>query len=167
MNKTIFNIDEKLSIIILSLISLFFSFVSICSPITGLISFLIVLVKSVIFIILPFIIYVMEKNSEKFKNIAGIYLVYFSFNLLIIILASVLHINEFVWLFFKFLFDLFVLLILLTSFFVFIDYVLQYVGIKSRMYSIIMKMVYVVANCISFPFLRFLDKKIINSKREK
>ena len=125
------------------------------------ISFLFVLIKSLIFIIVPLMVYLIEKNEIKFKKVGGIYASYFIVNLFVTIIVSFSFINgDFVktWVV---LFDFVNLFILLSSLFILIEQILLYAQIKNKVYSkTIMKIVYLVANFVSYPFLSIVDKKI-------
>ena len=77
MNKTILRLDLELSIMILSIISMLFSFLTSYVYITNFTSFLYVLIKSLVFVIVPLILYILERRSLEFKRIAGIYTSYF------------------------------------------------------------------------------------------
>lgn len=166
MNKTVFRLEKEISIIILSAITMLFTFISSYSPISGLVSFLFVFVKTFIFVLIPLIIYIIEKNELEFKRIAGIYTSYFIVNLLVTILASVSTINGVVPGLWKLLFDFINLVILLTSLFILVEQVLEYGQIKNKVYSnTIMKIVYTVGNFVSYPFLLYINKK--SNKRDE
>lgn len=168
MNRTFFKLEEEISIIILSLISIFFTFISGYSPINNLISFLFILVKSVIFIIVPLIVYLIEKNQMNFKKIGGIYASYFIVNLFVTVVVSFSFVNGAFVKMWVILFDFVNLVILLSSVFILIEYVLEYSGIKNKVYSnIVMKTVYLVANFVSYPFLLFINKKINKNSEMK
>lgn len=164
MNKTILRLDEEISIIILSCITMFFTFISSYSPVISLISFLFVVVKTIIFVVVPLIFYFLERNNMEFKKIAGIYTSYFIINLIVTIMASISFANGIVSVFWKFLFDLVNLVILLSSLFILGEKLLAYGKIKNKVYTnTIMKIVYLVANFISYPFLLFINKKSNNN----
>ena len=161
MNKTILRLDEWVSIVVLSGIAMLFTFISGYSPINSVISFLFVVVKCVIFVLIPSVMYLLEKNNMNFKRIAGIYASYFIINLLVTVLASVSVVNGIISNVWKFLFDLINLLILLSSALILIEQVLEYAQIKNKVYSnTIMRIVYLVANFVSYPLLMFINKKI-------
>lgn len=161
MEKTIFRLDKEISIMILSAITILFSFLSSYSTISNLFSFISVLLKSLIFVIIPLIIYVLEKNSLSLKKIAGIYAGYFIINLFVTIGISFSFINNSIYMLFKMLFDLVNLFILLSALFILIEQALNYSGVKSKIYSdIIMKFVYLIGTFVSNPFLIYINKKL-------
>lgn len=161
MNKTILRLDKEMSVMILSCLSIFFTFISSYSGVNNLISFLLIFVKTVIFVIVPLIIYLLERQCFEFKKIAGIYSSYFIINLIITILASVSFVNGIIPGIWKFLFDLINLIILLSSLFILIEQILYYGGIENKVYTnTIMRIVYLVANFISYPFIMFINKRI-------
>lgn len=160
MEKTVFNLNSRVSIIILSAISVLFSFISNYAQINSIISFLFIAVKASIFVVIPLIVYILEKQSLKFKKIAGIYTSYFVINFVITIIASVSIVNGIVPKIWAFLFNLTNLVILLSSVFILIEQVLNYREVKSKVYeNTIMKVVYAVGNFISYPFIAFINKK--------
>ena len=166
MNKTILKLDLELSIMILSLISMLFSFLTNYVYITSVTSFLYMLIKSFIFIIVPLIVYILEKRNLEFKKIAGIYTSYFIISMIVTLITSISVVNGHVPLILKGFFDGVNLLILLTSLFILIEQVLIYSDINSKIYSnTIMKIVYLIGNFVSYPFLAFIDKK--NKKNDK
>lgn len=161
MGKTFLKLDKEISIIILSIVTMLFAFISAYGPINNLVSFLFVLIKSLIFIIVPLIVYLAEKNELTFKKIGGIYASYFIVNLFVTIIASISVVNGVTLKIWQILFDLVNLVILLSSLFILIEQVLDYAQIKNKVYSnTIMKIVYLVANFVSYPFLLFISKKI-------
>lgn len=161
MKKTIFKLDEELSIMILSGIAMLFSFLSTYSPIGGLVSFVFVFLKSFIFFIVPFIIYMLEKHSLRLKKVASIYSGYFIIDLIATIFVSISFVNGMVPLLLKTIFDLINLIILLSSLFIFVEQLLLYSDIESKVYSnTIMYVVYLLGNFVSYPFISFVNKKI-------
>lgn len=167
MNKTFLKLEEELSIIFLSLIVMLFTFISNYSPINNIVSFLFVLVKSSIFIIVPLIVYLIEKSKMNFKKIGGIYASYFIINLFITVITSFSFVNGTFVKVWTMLFDFVNLVILLSSLFILIEQTLEYAQIKNKVYSnTVMKIVYLVANFVSYPFLMFINKKI-NKDSEK
>ena len=143
MKNTILKLNAEISISILSGIVMLFSFVSGYSPINSLVSFLLVFIKSFIFFIIPLLMYVLEKNNLKFKKVAGIYTSYFIINL-------------------------FTTIILLSSLLILIEQMLNYADVRSKVYSnTIMKLVYLVGNFISYPFLSFINKQIQDKDRDE
>lgn len=154
MEKTILGLNKQLSIMILSIVCMFFTFVSGYSNINNIVSFLLILVKSLIFIAVPFLFYTFEKKELEFKKIAGIYTAYFIINFLSIIFVSIVTIGIF-----KFIFDLVNLIILISCLAIFIEYILSYSGNDNKIYSnTVMKIVYLVGNFISYPFINFINK---------
>lgn len=168
MKKTSLRLNEEFSIMILSLLSMLFSFLSSYSPIGSLISFLFVFFKSFIFIVVPLLFYIIEKECGEFKKIAGVYASYFIINLFITIIVSISMVNGITVQLWKTLFDLVNLIILLSSLSVFVEKVLDYSGIKSKVYSnIIMRAIYFVGDLVSYPFLIFINNKIIKKRDDK
>lgn len=168
MNKTFLKLDKEISIMIISLIAMFFTFIARYSPINNLVSFLFVLIKSVIFIIVPLIVYLVEKNEISFKKVGGIYASYFIIDLFITVIASVSVIDGATLKIWQILFDLVNLVILLSGLFIFVEQILEYSQIKNKVYSsTIMKIVYLVANFVSYPFLLFISKKIDKDREEE
>ena len=168
MNKTILRLDKELSIIALSGITMLFTFISSYSPVNGLVAFLFVAIKSIIFVIIPLIFYVLEKNNLEFKKIAGIYTGYFILNLLVTIIASVSIVNGVVPKIWDFLFNLVNLAVLLSSLFILVEQILDYGEIKNKDYTnTIMKIVYIVGNFVSYPFLLFINKRSSNDNNEE
>ena len=160
MNKTVLRLDKEISIIVLSAATILFTFISSYSPIGSLISFLFVAIKSIVFVVIPLMFYVVEKNNEEFKKIAGIYTSYFIINLIVTLITSVSIVNGITPKIWEFLFNLVNLIILLSGLFILIEQVLEYAQIKNKVYSnTIMKIVYMVANFVSYPFLMFINKK--------
>lgn len=168
MNKTVLRLDKELSIIVLSGLMILFTLVSDYSPINSLVSFLLVLTKSIIFVVIPLCVYFLEKKEMEFKKIGGIYASYFFINMFVTIIASISFVNGATLRIWKILFDFVNLVILLSSLFILIDNVLEYGQIKNKVYSnTIMKIVYLVANFVSYPFLLFINKKINKSEDEE
>lgn len=161
MNKTFLKLDKEISMIVLSMVTILFSFISGYSPVNNVISFLLVLVKSIIFIFIPLAVYILEKEQMEFKKLGGIYASYFIINLFVSVVASVSFVDGVVVSFWAILFDFVNLIILLSGLFILIDNVLEYAQIKNKVYSnTVMKTVYLVANFVSYPFLMFINKKI-------
>lgn len=160
MNKTVLRLDLELSIMILSIISMLFSFLTSYVSITNFTSFLYVIIKSMVFIIVPLTLYILEKRNLDFKRIAGIYASYFIISMIITLITSISVINGNVSLILKGIFDTVNLVILLTSLFILIEQIFVYSNINSKVYSnTIMKVVYLIGNFVSYPFLVFIDKK--------
>lgn len=167
MKKTILGLSNEISIIALSCIMLFYSLVSEYQPINNSISFLFVFAKCIVFLAIPLILYVTEKDVIEFKKVAGIYTSYSIINLFITIISSFSMIGGVVSSFWKMIFDLVNLVILLSSLLVTIEQFLLFNGIKSKIYSYtIMKVVYTLGNFVSYPFLMFIDRQIDKDKRE-
>lgn len=158
MEKTIFRLDKEISIMILSGITILFSFLSSYSQISNLISFLFFFLKSFVFIVVPLLVYILEKNCLSLKKVAGIYTSYFIINLFVTIIASI---SIIVPIMFTTLSDLVNLIILLSSLFIFIEQVLEYSDIKNKMYSkMIMKLIYLMGDFVAYPFLSFINRKM-------
>ena len=167
MEKTVLKLNKEISIVILSGVCMLFSFFSIYMPITSFVSFLLVAVKCVVFVFIPLIFYIFEHNCLKFKKVAGIYSSYFIINLFVTLISSVSIVNGVIPLVWQTLFDVVNLMILLSCLFILIENVLEYGGIKSVIYSnTIMKVVYLVGNCISYPFLAYINKKFNKDKKD-
>jgi len=161
VKNTILKLNTEMSIVILSGVVMLFSFISGYSSITSLVSFLLVFVKSFVFLIVPLLLYVLEKQNLEFKKVAGIYTSYFIINLFVTIIVSISFVNGVVPIIFKSLFDFVNLIILLSSLFILIEQILNYADVKSKVYSnAIMRIVYLVGNFISYPFLSFINKQI-------
>lgn len=160
MKKSFLGINVSLTICLLSMISIFFTFVSKCGGNSSVISFIITVIQSFIFIVIPYVFYIMEKNDLKLKNIAGIYTSYFVINFIVIVLSSLNVIDNFIPFMLRLVFDLINLLILLTGVFVFIEQVLIYSSINNNFYkNIVMGLVYKIGENVSYPILRFINKK--------
>lgn len=167
MNKTILRLDLEFSIMILSIISMLFSFLTSYVYITNFTSFLYVLIKSLVFVIVPLILYILERRSLEFKRIAGIYTSYFIISMIVTLITSISVFNGNVPLILKGIFDIVNLMILLTSLFILIEQILIYSDINFKVYSnTIMKIVYLVGSFISYPFLVFIDKKSKKNDKE-
>lgn len=165
MEKTILKLNKEISVIILSSICILFSFLSMYMAITSFVSFLLVGIKCCIFLIVPLILYVFEKNNYEFKKVAGIYSSYFIINLFVTVITSISIVNGVVPAVWKILFDIVNLMILLSSLFILIESVLEYAEIKSVIYSnTIMRLVYLIGNFVSYPFLAYINKKINRDK---
>lgn len=163
MNKTILGFDERISIIILSAVGMLFTFIGGYGAINSLVSFLFILIKCVVFVVIPLALYVLEKNNMEFKKVAGIYTSYFIINLVMTVIASISMINGSIAYIWKYLFDLVSLITLLSCLFILIEQVLEYAEIRSKVYkNTIMKIVYLVGNFISYPFLNYINKKSEN-----
>ena len=79
---------------------------------------------------------------------------------MVTVVTSISIVNGIVPVVWQFLFSLVNLVILLTSLFILIENVLEYAQIKNKVYTnTIMKIVYIVANFVSYPFLLFINKK--------
>lgn len=155
MEKTILGLNRQVSIIILSGVCMFFTFVSGYSNITNIVAFLLISIKSIIFIAVPFLFYILEKKELEFKKIAGIYMAYFIINFFSTILVSIVTIGIF-----KLIFDLVNLIILISCLAIFIEYILSYSGNDNKIYNnTVMRIVYLVGNFISYPFINFINKK--------
>lgn len=167
MNKTILKLDLELSIMLLSIIAMFFSFLTSYTYINNFTSFIYVLVKSLVFIMVFLVMYILEKENLEFKRIAGIYTSYFIISMVITFITSISIVGENVSVVFKGIFDLINLIILLSSLFILIEQVFYYSGINARVYkNSIMKVVYLIGNFISYPFLAFIDKKSNKNDKE-
>jgi len=161
VKNTILKLNTEMSIVILSGVVMLFSFISGYSSITSLVSFLLVFVKSFVFLIVPLLLYVLEKQNLEFKKVTGFYNSYFIINLFVTIIVSISFVNGVVPIIFKSLFDFVNLIILLSSLFILIEQILNYADVKSKVYSnAIMRIVYLVGNFISYPFLSFINKQI-------
>lgn len=168
MEKTFLKLSEEVTIIILSGFIMLFTFLNGYSPITNFISFLFVFLKSFIFLLVPLLFYVLEKQSVKLKKVAGIYTSYFIIDLFITIITSVSYVNGVVPIIFKTAFEFINLVILLSSLFILIEQILEYSNSESKIYSSsIMKIVYFVGNVISLPFLTFINNKINKKNTNK
>ena len=68
MNKTIFNLDYKLSIIIISILGIVFAFLSNAFYISGFLEFILYIFRFILFIGVFLIFYILENNNMEFKN---------------------------------------------------------------------------------------------------
>jgi len=161
VEKTFLRLNKELSIMILSLTIIIFTFISDYKPINNFISSLFIFIKAFIFVIVPFSCYFLEKSNDNFKKVAGIYTSYFIINLFITIVISFSFVNGVVPVIFDSLFNFVNLFILLTALFVFIEQLLVYNDISSKLYTIsIMSIVYKLGEIISYPFLLFFNKQL-------
>ncbi len=161
MHKTFFRLDKEMSIAIISILAILFTFLSDYSCINGFISFLFVMVKGLIFILTFLIFYLLEKNELEFKKVAGIYTSYFIINLVVTVFTSISMVDGKVSFIFSSLFNLINLIILLSGVCIFVEQVFVYGNISSKVYEkTIMKIVYLLGNFISYPFLLFINKKM-------
>lgn len=160
MKKSFLGISVNFTIGLLSLISVFFTFVNKCGGINSIVSFIIVITKALIFVTVPFVFYVMEKKDLQLKKVAGIYTSYFVINFIVTGISALSISNNFIPFIILFVFDLNNLFILLTGVCIFIEQVLIYSDINNRFYNnVTMKLVYKIGEFISYPVLRFINKK--------
>lgn len=161
MKKTMFGLDSRILIMILSSICMLFTFLGRYCIINSFISFVFNIVKLLIFVLIPLMFYFCEKEDDKLKKIAGIYTSYFIINLIVTIISSLSFVDgqiSFVW---QSLFDLVNLIILLSCLFIFVEQLLDYNGANNKFYKgTIMKIVYKVGFLVSYPFIRFINSKI-------
>ena len=68
MNKTIFNLDYKLSVIIVSVLGIIFAFLSNAFYVGGLMGFILYVFRFLLFIGVFLILNVIEKNNMEFKD---------------------------------------------------------------------------------------------------
>ena len=164
MEKRFLKLSEELIVMFLSGMVILFSFFYDNDMPGNIISFLLKFIKSSIFFSVPFLLFVLEKRRENIKKVAAIYSSYFAINLLITLFFS--FNNTIIIVFVKIIYDLVNLLILLSGLFIFVDYFLRYNSISSKVYYFsIMKIVYLIGETFSYPFVYFINKKI--SKGEK
>jgi len=160
MEKTFLGLNKHFSIIILSACSMLFTFVSGYSPISNIISFLLVCIQALVFIAVPLLFYLLEKENMDLKKVAGIYTSYFVISFFVTVIASLSSIDGAASFFLKTLFDLVNLVILLSSIFILAEHVMMNAGVNIKVYSItIMKIVYLLGNVVSAPFIKFINKK--------
>ena len=114
LKRSILGFNENISIIILSSLILLFSIIGGYQLVTNMISFVFVVIKYIVFIIVPLFIYLIENNQVNLKKIAGIYASYFIVNLLLMILSSFFA-GSLVTYFIRLFSDLINLIILLSS----------------------------------------------------
>lgn len=166
MNKSILGLNVNLSIIIISGLCALFTFIGGYSQINGIVSFVFVVLKLLVFIVIPLIFYLLEKNALEFKKIAGIYTSYFIINFIITVITSLSITNVVVPFAFKYLYEIVNLFILVSCLLILIDNLFKYNMIESKVYSnMVMKLVYLIGDFISYPFLKFINNiKIINKK---
>lgn len=68
MNKTIFNLDYKISVIIISFLGVLFAFLSNAFYVGGLFGFILYLFRFCLFISVFLLIHLIERNNNEFKN---------------------------------------------------------------------------------------------------
>lgn len=155
MEKTFLGLNKSISIMALSVICLFFTFVSSYGSITNAVSFLFLFAKSLIFIAVPFLSYFLEKTDLEFKKVSAIYAAYFIINFICTLMVSIFTVSLF-----KFIFDLINLIILVSCLAIFIEYILSYSDNESKIYNnTVMRLVYLIGNFVSYPFINFFNKK--------
>lgn len=160
MKKTVLGLDEDISIILLSSLVVLFAFISGYQRITNLVSFLFVILKYLVFIMVPLWVYLTEKFNDSLKKIAGIYASYFIISLLCAIVLST-FVGAVVPYFAKLTYDLINLVISFTSLIVLIHGILQYNQIDNKIYTfIIVKSIYKIGDIVSYPILKFINKYI-------
>ena len=159
MEKSFLKFSEEITIMILSIIVVLFSFFNSNTYNGNIISFLFQFIKSCVFFSVPFFVSFFDNKRENVKKVAAIYSSYFIINLLITILFS--FSNSIILVFVKTVSDLISLMILLSGLLIFIEYFLKYNSIQSKVYNFtVMKTVYLVGDTISYPFLYFINKKV-------
>ena len=160
MEKRFLNLSEELIVMGLSILVIFFSFFCDYDAPSNIISFFIQFIKSCIFFCVPFLFFVLERRRENIKKVAAIYSSYFVINLFFKLFLS--FDNTITIIFIKVICDFINLLILLSGLFIFIDYFLRYNSISSKVYYFsVMKIVYLMGETISYPFVYFINKKIL------
>jgi len=157
MNKTIFQIDYKLSIIIVSLIGIIIGFISNGYMVNGLMPLLFYLIKMIVLCGLYLVFYLIENKNEEFKYklkyMMGYLLVLNSFNLICIIF-SLTHILS----------GLFLTLTSIVSLYIIVSFVLEILvlyfdnEIVDRIVNINKK----IGQAVADPIVSFFDKKITN-----
>lgn len=159
MEKSFLKFSEEITIMILSIIVVLFSFFNSNTYNGNIISFLFQFIKSCVFFSVPFFVCFFDNKRENVKKVAAIYSSYFIINLLITILFS--FSNSIILVFVKTVSDLISLMILLSGLLIFIEYFLKYNSIQSKVYNFtVMKIVYLVGETMSYPFLYFINKKV-------
>ncbi len=68
MNKTIFNLELKLSVIIVSILGIILSFLSNGFYVNGILNFIVYLLRCLLFVSLFIVFYVSENNNLQFKD---------------------------------------------------------------------------------------------------
>lgn len=159
MGKSFLKFSEEITIMILSIIVVLFSFFNSNTYNGNIISFLFQFIKSCVCFSVPFFVCFFDNKRENVKKVAAIYSSYFIINLLITILFS--FSNSIILVFVKTVSDLISLMILLSGLLIFIEYFLKYNSIQSKVYNFtVMKIVYLVGETMSYPFLYFINKKV-------
>lgn len=159
MEKSFLRMGEEISVMILSGAVMLFAFLNNYTFNNNIISFILVLIKSIIFVSVPLAFYLFERNCKELKKVAGIYTSYFIVNMLFIVLYS--FISIIVPIFTESLFDVINVTVLLSSLLILIEYFMKYNSIESKAYSLaVMKFIYLIGETVSYPFLLFINKRI-------
>ena len=157
MNKTIFQIDYKLSVIIISILGIIIGFVTSAYNVTGMPSFLLYFIKVTILSFLYLIFYLIEnKNSdfkEKLKYILGNLLALNGLNITFAVFCAA-HILP----------SLFLTLSGLISLHIIASFVLEIIALyfKNNVIEKIISFNKKIGTVVADPIVRFFDKKITN-----
>jgi len=89
MNKTIFNLNYKISIIIISILGILFAFLSNAFYVSGFLGFILYLFRLVLFIGVFLILHLSEKNNLEFKRTNKRMIGYLTINSLLNIVFAV------------------------------------------------------------------------------
>lgn len=157
MNKTIFQIDYRLSIIIVSLIGIIIGFISNGYMVNGFVPLLFYIIKITILCGLYLVFYLIENKNKEFKckvkYMMGYLVLFNSFNLICVIF-SLAHILD----------GLFMTLTSIISLYIIISFVLEILvlyfnnEIVEKIVNANKKIGLAVAN----PIVNFFDSKITN-----
>ena len=70
LNKTILNLNYKISLIIVSVLGMVFAFLSNAFYVEGLMGYILYVLRLILFSSVYFIMFLLEKNNKEFKNAA-------------------------------------------------------------------------------------------------
>ena len=156
MNKTIFNLSYKISMIIFSLLGVLLGFLSNVYYVNGLSSFIFYLLRAVLFMGIYFGIYVLEKNSD-FKDSTRRMLGYLSVSYLVNMVCAIFSITHILggvfltisglicfWLILAFVFELLV------------------IYIDNRIINKIFNVNKKIGLAVAYPIVKLLSKKVTN-----
>lgn len=157
MNKTIFQIDYKLSIIIVSILGIVIGFVSNAYSVSGIVGLLFHFIKIIILTGLYLVFYLIENKNDSFKTtlkyMFGTIVVLNGFNLIFTIFSST-HILE----------HLFLTLSGVISLYIIISFVLEILSLyyKNEIADKIILFNKKIGTAVADPIISFFEKKITN-----
>ncbi len=159
MKDNLLKINNEIYIISISCVFMFFSFLCFYTPLINFISFILMILRSSVFLIVPLFIYVYEMD-KKIKGIAGIFFGYFCLNLIITLITSVSYVKDNVPIIFAGIFNLMNLIILLTCILIIIEQIMIINKKENKFYiNVVMKAIYFIGDYISSPFTKIINKK--------